>query len=209
MEAVGRSLTDAVRKMLRMPNVDERAIKELVKDLQRTLLQADVNVELVLQLSKAVEERSIKEKLPPGINRREHVVKVLYEEPGKKKPEDIAKHGLEHFKKENSDLVIIDTAGRHRNEKDLMDEMKRIASAVKPDEIVLAIDATIGQQAIHQAKAFHEATPIGSVLLTKMDGSAKGGGALSAVVATGSKVKFIGSGERVEDLELFVPTDFA
>jgi signal recognition particle subunit SRP54 len=133
----------------------------------------------------------------------------VYGEPGKKKPEDIAKHGLEHFKKEKSDLVIIDTAGRHRNEKDLMDEMKRIASAVRPDEIVLAIDATIGQQAIHQAKAFHEATPIGSVLLTKMDGSAKGGGALSAVVATGSKVKFIGSGERVEDLELFVPTDFA
>ncbi|HVH15925.1 MAG TPA: signal recognition particle protein Srp54 [Candidatus Angelobacter sp.] len=289
MEAVGRSLTDAIRKMLRMPNVDERAIKELVKDLQRTLLQADVNVELVLQLSKAVEERSIKEKLPPGINRREHVVKVLYEEmtkfvgqeparvevqpgtfrkimlvgiqgtgkttssvklarffakrslrvgivcadtyrpgaydqllqlstkaeipvygePGKKKPEDIAKHGLDHFRKEKSDLVIIDTAGRHRNEKDLMDEMKRIASAVQPDEIMLAIDATIGQQAIHQAKAFHEATPIGSVLLTKMDGSAKGGGALSAVVATGSKVKFIGTGERVEDLELFVPTDFA
>ncbi len=289
MESVGRSLTDAVRKMLRMPNVDEKAVKELTKDLQRTLLQADVNVELVLQLSKAVEDRSLKEKLPPGITRREHVVKVLYEEmtkfvgqetakadvqpgafrklmlvgiqgtgkttssvklarffskrglrvglvcadtyrpgayeqlvqlaakaeipvygePKGKKPEDIAKHGLEHFKKEKSDLVIIDTAGRHRNEKDLMEEMKRIASAVKPDEILLAIDATIGQQAIYQAKAFHEATPIGSVLLTKMDGSAKGGGALSAVVATGSKVKFIGSGERVEDLDLFVPTDFA
>ncbi len=289
MESVGRSLTDAVRKMLRMPNVDEKAVKELAKDLQRTLLQADVNVELVLQLSKAVEDRSLKEKLPPGITRREHVVKVLYEEmtkfvgqeparaevqpgtfrklmlvgiqgtgkttssvklarffakrglrvglvcadtyrpgaydqlvqlagkaeipvygePKGKKPEDIAKHGLEHFKKEKSDLVIIDTAGRHRNEKDLMEEMKRIASAVKPDEIVLAIDATIGQQAIYQARAFHEATPVGSVLLTKMDGSAKGGGALSAVVATGSKVKFIGTGERVEDLELFVPTDFA
>ncbi len=289
MEAVGRSLTDAVRKLLRVPNVDEKAVKELVKDLQRTLLQADVNVELVLQLSRSVEERSLKEKLPPGITRREHVVKVLYEEmakfvgqepakaevqpgtfrkimlvgiqgtgkttssvklarfftkrglrvglvcadtyrpgayeqllqlatkaeipvygePGRKKPEEIAKHGLEHFRKEKSDLVIIDTAGRHRNEKDLMDEMKRIASAVQPDEIVLAIDATIGQQAIYQAKAFHEATPIGSVLLTKMDGSAKGGGALSAVVATGSKVKFIGTGERVEDLELFVPTDFA
>src|SRR5437867_7178101 len=91
MEAVGRSLTDAVRKMLRMPNVDERAIKELVKDLQRTLLQADVNVELVLQLSKAVEERSIKEKLPPGINRREHVVKVLYEEMAKFVGQDPAK----------------------------------------------------------------------------------------------------------------------
>jgi signal recognition particle subunit SRP54 len=109
---------------------------------------------------------------------------------------------------EKTDLVIIDTAGRHRNERDLMDEMKRIASAVKPDEIVLAIDATIGQQAILQARAFHEATPVGSVLLTKMDGSAKGGGALSAVAATGSKVKFIGIGERVEDLEQFVPTDF-
>src|SRR5205809_64714 len=207
MEAVGRSLTDAVRKLLRVPNVDEKAVKELVKDLQRTLLQADVNVELVLQLSKSVEERSLKEKLPPGITRREHVVKVLYEEmakfvgqdpakaevqpgtfrkimlvgiqgtgkttssvklarfftkrglrvglvcadtyrpgayeqllqlaakaeipvygePGKKKPEEIAKHGLDHFRKERSDLVIIDTAGRHRNEKDLMDEMERVA----------------------------------------------------------------------------------
>jgi signal recognition particle subunit SRP54 len=132
----------------------------------------------------------------------------VYGEPGTKKPEDIAKYGLEHYRKEKTDLVIIDTAGRHRNERDLMDEMKRIASAVKPDEIVLAIDATIGQQAITQARAFHEATPIGSVLLTKMDGSAKGGGALSAVAGTGSKVKFIGIGERVEDLEQFVPTDF-
>ncbi|HZY94762.1 MAG TPA: signal recognition particle protein Srp54 [Candidatus Bathyarchaeia archaeon] len=287
MENVGRSLSEAVRKLLRMPNVDEKAVKELVKDLQRTLLQADVNVELVLQLSRAVEDRSLKQTLPPGIARHEHVVKVLYEEmtkfvghepaktdvqpgqfrkvmlvgiqgtgkttstvklarfytkrglrvgivcadtyrpgaydqlvqlatkaeipvygePGGKKPEDIAKRGIESFGKK-SDLVIIDTAGRHRNERDLMDEMKRIASAVKPDEIVLAIDGTIGQQAIHQARAFHEATPIGSVLLTKMDGSAKGGGALSAVVATGSRVKFIGTGERVEDLEQFVPTDF-
>ncbi len=242
METVGRSLTDAVRKLLRMPNVDENAIKELVKDLQRTLLQADVNVELVLQLSKAVEDRSLKERLPPGITRRVKLARFfqkrglrvgvvgadtyrpgaleqlkqlaatveipVYGELGTKKPEDIAKHGLEHYRKEKTDLVIIDTAGRHRNERDLMDEMKRIASAVKPDEIVLAIDATIGQQAITQARAFHEATPVGSVLLTKMDGSAKGGGALSAVAGTGSKVKFIGTGERVEDLEQFVPTDF-
>ncbi len=289
MESVGRGLSDAVRKLLRMPNVDEKAVKELAKDLQRTLLQADVNVDLVLALSKAVEDKSLSEKLPPGITRREHVVKVLYEEmtkfvgeapakveiqpgafkklmlvgiqgtgkttsavklgrffqkrglrvgivgadtyrpgaldqlqqmaakveipvygePGKKKPDDIAKHGLDHFRKEKSDIVIIDTAGRHRNEKDLMEEMKHIASAVKPDEIILAIDASIGQQAISQARAFHEMTPIGSILLTKMDGSARGGGALSAVVTTGSKVKFIGTGEKVEDLEEFVPTDFA
>src|SRR5213594_3615744 len=289
MEAVGRSLSDAVRKMLRMPNVDEKAVKELVKDLQRALLQADVNVELVLQLSKAVEDRSLKEQLPPGITRRDHVVKVLYEEmtrflgqdapkvdvqpgafrklmlvgiqgtgkttssvklarfyqkrglrvglicadtyrpgaydqltqlatraevkvygePGQKKPDQIAKHGLEHFRKERMDLVVVDTAGRHKNEKDLMNEMKQIAKTVQPDEIILAIDATIGQQAIVQARAFNEATPVGSILLTKMDGSARGGGALSAVVATGTKVKFIGTGERVEDLERFVPTDFA
>src|SRR5438046_10410643 len=77
--------------MLRKTNGDDREIKELVKYLQRTLLQADVNVELVLQLSKAVEERSIKEKLPPGINRREHVVKVLYEEMAKFVGQDPAK----------------------------------------------------------------------------------------------------------------------
>src|SRR5947209_17486804 len=74
-----------------MPNVDEKAIKELVKDLQRTLLQADVNVELVLQLSKAVEDRSLKASLPPGITRREHVVKVLYEEMTKFVGQDPAK----------------------------------------------------------------------------------------------------------------------
>src|SRR5213596_1609168 len=91
MEAVGRSLTDAVRKMLRMPNMDEKAIKDLVKDLQRTLLQADVNVELVLQLSKTVEDRSLKANLPPGITRREHVVKVLYEEMTKVVGQDPAK----------------------------------------------------------------------------------------------------------------------
>src|SRR5437870_10656384 len=240
MEAVGRSLSDAVRKMRRMPNVDEKAVKELVKDLQRALLQPDVNVELVLQLSKAVKDHSLKEQLTPGITRRDDVVKVLYEEMtrflgqdapkvdvqpgafrklmlvgiqgtgkttsavklgrffqkrglrvglvgadtyrpgaldqlqqmaakveipvygelGKKKPDDIAKHGLDHFRKEKSDIVIVDTAGRHRNEKDLIEEMKQIASAVRPDEIILAIDASIGQQAISQARAFHEATPI-------------------------------------------------
>jgi signal recognition particle subunit SRP54 len=77
---LSKSLGDAVRKMLRLPIVDEKAIRELVKDLQRALLQADVNVELVLQISRNVEKRAIEEKLPPGISRREHVIKVLYEE---------------------------------------------------------------------------------------------------------------------------------
>src|SRR5512136_3285521 len=86
--------------------------------------------------------------------------------------------------------------------------MKMLEKNVKPDEITLVIDGTIGQQALVQAKAFNEATPIGSIYVTKLDGSAKGGGALSAVAATGAPIKFIGTGEKVEDIEQFIPSRF-
>lgn len=285
---LGKSLGEAVRKLLRLPIVDEKAIKELVKDLQRALLQADVNVELVLQISRNVEKRAIEERLPPGISRREHVIKVLYEEltrflgeeapkttipPGKtyvtmlvgiqgtgkttaavklarfyqkrglrvgiicadnfrpgayeqitqlaskvtipvygnpstSSPERLVKDGFAHFDKEKQDLIIIDTAGRHKNEAELMDEMKRLANLAKPDEIVLAIDASIGQAAMGQARAFNEATNIGSILVTKLDGTAKGGGALSAVAATKAKIKFISVGEGTDDIEQFIPSSF-
>jgi signal recognition particle subunit SRP54 len=285
---LSKSLGDAVRKLLRLPIVDEKAIRELVKDLQRALLQSDVNVELVLQISRSVEKRAIEERLPPGISRREHVVKVLYEEltrflgeeapkttipPGKTyvvmlvgiqgtgkttaavklarfyqkrglrvgiicadnfrpgayeqlaqladkvsvpvygdpknpSPEKLVKEGFSHFEKEKENLIIVDTAGRHKNEAELMDEMKRLARLAKPDEIVLAVDGSIGQAAMAQARAFNEATNIGSILVTKLDGTAKGGGALSAVAATGAKIKFISVGEGTDDLEQFVPSNF-
>jgi signal recognition particle subunit SRP54 len=288
LEGLGKSLGDAVKRLLRLPIVDEKAIKELVKDLQRILLAADVNVNLVLEISKRVEERSLNEILPPGISRRDHVIKVLYEEitrflgdkpakltlepaktttimlvgiqgsgkttstvklarfyqkrglkiaiictdtfrpgafeqlkqladrvnittfgvKGENNPEKIARQGLEVFHKEDFDVIIVDTAGRHKNEKDLMEEMRRLSDAIKPDEIMLVIDGTIGQQASTQAAAFNQATPIGSIYLTKLDGSAKGGGALSAVAATGSKIKFVGTGEKIEDIEQFVPANF-
>ena len=291
MSALGdlsKSLGDAVRKLLRLPIVDEKAIRELVRDLQRALLQSDVNVELVLQISRSVEKRAIEERLPPGISRREHVVKVLYEEltrflgeeapkttipPGKTyvvmlvgiqgtgkttaavklarfyqkrglrvgiicadnfrpgayeqlaqladkvsvpvygdpknpSPEKLVKEGFSHFEKEKENLIIVDTAGRHKNEAELMDEMKRLARLAKPDEIVLAVDGSIGQAAMAQARAFNEATNIGSILVTKLDGTAKGGGALSAVAATGAKIKFISVGEGTDDLEQFVPSNF-
>ena len=89
-----------------------------------------------------------------------------------------------------------------------MDEMKRLAKLAKPDEIVLAVDGSIGQAAMAQARAFNEATNIGSILVTKLDGTAKGGGALSAVAATGAKIKFISVGEGTDDLEQFVPSNF-
>ncbi len=286
LERFGSSIYEALRKVFRAPVVDEATVKELVRDLQRALLQGDVNVQLVLSISKNIEERALKEKVPPGVSRREHVIKVVYEEltrflgekpvplkvePGKRtvimmvgiqgsgkttntaklaryfqkrglktglvcadtyrpgayaqlqqlaarinlqiygepnnrNPVEIASRGLKTFS--DKDAVIIDTAGRHKEEKGLIEEMKALEKAIKPNEVILVVDGTIGQQAAIQAKAFHEATPIGSIFVTKLDGSARGGGALSAVAATGAPIKFISTGEKLEDIEPFVPSRF-
>lgn len=286
LEKFGSSLYDSLKKIFRSSVVDEAAVKELVRDLQRSLLQADVNVQLVLDLSKRVEERSLKEEVPPGIPRREHVIKVVYEElarllgekavplkvetgkrnvfmlvgiqgsgktttaaklaryfqkrgfkpafictdtfrPGafaqlqqladqinvpiygdekEKNPTKIANEGLKRFEKQ--DIVIVDTSGRHKDEKSLIEEMKTLEKAVKPNEVILVIDGTIGQQAFAQAKAFHEATPIGSIIVSKLDGSARGGGAISAVAAIGAPIKFIGVGEKIDAIEAFDPPRF-
>lgn len=286
LERLGASLHEALRKLFRAAVVDEAAVKELIRDVQRALLQADVNVQLVLDISKRIEERALKEKVPPGISRREHVIKVVYEEltrflgdkpvplkvePGKRKvlmligiqgsgkttaaaklaryfqkrglkpalictdtyrpgafeqlqqlasrinvpvygdpkskdPVKIALEGLKQFS--DKDIIIVDTAGRHKEEQELIREMKMLEEKIKPDEVMLVIDGTIGQQALVQAKAFNEATSIGSILVTKLDGSARGGGALSAVAATGAPIKFISTGEKIEDIEPFVPSRF-
>jgi signal recognition particle subunit SRP54 len=287
LDMLGRALHGALQKLTRATHVDERAIKELVREIQRALLQADVNVELVLGLTKRIEKRALEEKLPPGMGRNEHVIKIVYEElsaflgkpaqlqlePGKStvllmvglqgsgkttsvaklaahfkkrgfkvgivcadtfrpgayeqlsqlgqhvnvtvygdpKAKDsvkIAREGVKRFKDERLELIIVDSAGRHRKEEALMEEMKQIAKVVGADEVMLVLDATIGQQAKEQAAAFKAATDIGSILITKLDGTAKGGGALSAVTATGAPIKFIGAGEHIDDLEPFVPERF-
>jgi signal recognition particle subunit SRP54 len=286
LDRLGSSLYDALKKVFRASVVDEATVKELVRDIQRALLQADVNVQLVLDISKRIEERALKEKVPPGISRREHVIKVVYEEltrfvgdkpvpikmePGKKQilmlvgiqgsgkttaaaklaryfqkrglkpalicadtyrpgayaqlqqlanrinvpiygdlkakdPVKVVFEGLKQFS--DKDLIIVDTAGRHKEERELIKEMKTLEKNIKPDEVMMVIDGTIGQQALIQAKAFHEATPIGAILVTKLDGSARGGGALSAVAATGAPIKFVGTGEKTEDIEPFIPSRF-
>jgi signal recognition particle subunit SRP54 len=286
LDRLGSSLTDAIKKLFKAGVVDEAAVKELVRDIQRALLQSDVNVQLVLEISKRIEERALKEKVPPGISRREHVIKVVYEEltrfvgekpvplkvdPGKKKiimlvgiqgsgktthaaklaryfqkrglkpgliagdtfrpgayaqllqlgnrinipvfgdvkakdPVKVVREGLKEFS--DKDLIIVDTAGRHKEEKDLIKEMKDLEKNIHPDEVIMVIDGTIGQQALIQAKSFHEATPIGAIIVTKLDGSSRGGGALSAVAATGAPIKFIGTGEKIEDVEAFIPSRF-
>ena len=286
LEKLGSSLYGALKKLFGASVVDEATVKELIRDLQRALLQADVNVKLVFDLSRKIEERALKEKVPPGISRKEHVIKVVYEEitrllgekpvplrvtPGKrnvfmlvgiqgsgktttaaklaryfqkrgvkaalicadtfrpgalaqlsqlatqinvpiygdekeKNPVKIVLEGLKKFEK--YDVIIVDTAGRHKDEKSLIEEMKVLQEAIKPDEVIMVIDGTMGQQAASQAEAFHKATKIGSIIVAKLDGSARGGGALSAVAATGAPIKFIGTGEKIDDLEVFDPPRF-
>jgi signal recognition particle subunit SRP54 len=283
LEKLSESLSGVVRKITLAGLVDERLIKEVVRDIQRALLSADVNVKIVMQLSKKIETRALKEKPKGGLGKKEHVVRIVYEElvnllgsaqdyqllakgrvmlvglqgsgktttavklarfyqkrgtrpiiivsdtyrpaayeqasqlaeplgikvygdPGNKDPLDIMAKGLEQAKK--SDLIILDSAGRHKKEDELFAEMKKLHSAFRPDEQLLVIDGTIGQQAGSQAKAFHEAIGVTGVILTKLDGSAKGGGALSAVAETGSPIRFIGTGERVDDVEVFDPDRF-
>ncbi|MEM1619954.1 MAG: signal recognition particle protein Srp54 [Fervidicoccaceae archaeon] len=127
-----------------------------------------------------------------------------------KSPIELAEEGLRNMIEKKVDVVIVDTAGRHGygSEAALLDEMKRLADAIKPDEIMLVLDATIGQKARDLAERFHAAAPVGSIFLTKLDGSARGGGALSAVAVTGARVKFVGTGEKLEDIEVFKPTRF-
>ncbi|CDG66007.1 MAG: signal recognition particle subunit [Methanobacterium sp.] len=282
---LGKNLTKTMKKLAGMTIIDEEMVKEVIKDIQRALIQADVNIKLVLNLSKKIEERALNEEPPKGVTAKEHVIKIVYEElvnllgekaeeieiekkpykilfvglqgsgkttsigkmarylqkkgfspaiictdtwrpaayeqlrqlteslnlplygdPDNKDALDLARKGLKEFKKQ--DLIIVDTAGRHKEEKDLLDEMEQISAVVEPDEVMLVIDGTIGQQAREQALAFSKTTKIGSIVITKLDGSAKGGGALSAVAEIGAPIKFIGTGERIEDLEVFDPERF-
>ena len=280
LKSFGESLRSAFRRVVNAPFVDKDVVKEVVKDIQRALIMGDVNVKLVLEVSRKIEKRALEEKPLAGMSNREHVLKILYEElssilgKGKELPlkkqkimmvglygqgktttcgkiaryfqkrgmkvaliaadvhrpaayeqlSQIASHidvpvygggkdavkvvkeGLEKFSK--YDVIIIDTAGRHSLEKDLIKEMEKIAKIVKPEEKLLVIDASIGQQAGKQAKAFNDAIGITGVVLTKMDGTAKGGGALSAVATTGAPIVFIGVGEHIDDIEKFDASRF-
>ncbi|KAH6822911.1 Signal recognition particle [Perilla frutescens var. hirtella] len=118
-------------------------------------------------------------------------------------PVRIAVEGVERFRKENCDLIIVDTSGRHKQEATLFEEMRQVSEATKPDLVIFVMDSSIGQAAFDQAQAFKQSVPVGAVIVTKMDGHAKGGGALSAVAATNSPVIFIGTGEHMDEFEVF------
>ncbi len=125
----------------------------------------------------------------------------MYGEPGEKDAVKIVKNGL--AKLQHCHIKIIDTSGRHALEDDLIQEIKDIAAVAKPDERLLVLDSQVGQQAGPQADAFNKAVDVTGVIMTKMDGTAKGGGALSAVATTDARIVFIGTGEHIRDLEAF------
>lgn len=120
----------------------------------------------------------------------------------------VSKEGVELFKTEGFDLIIVDTSGRHKQESELFEEMKQIEEAVNPDEVIFVMDGSIGKACYDHALAFRNAVKVGSVIVTKLDGNAKGGGALSAVAATQSPITFIGLGEHFTDFEQFDAKSF-
>ena len=130
-------------------------------------------------------------------------------EMGTANPVDIAKEAVEYAKRHGNDLVFLDTAGRLHIDEVLMDELKNIRDTVQPDEILLVVDAMTGQDAVNAAKAFDEALGITGVMLTKLDGDARGGAALSVKAVTGKPIKFAGTGEKLDAIEVFHPDRMA
>ena len=126
-------------------------------------------------------------------------------EMGQNDPVDIAKAAVQHAVRHGNDMVFLDTAGRLHIDEALMDELKAIKAAVKPNEILLVVDAMTGQDAVNAAQAFNDALDIDGVLLSKLDGDARGGAALSVKAVTGKPVKFIGVGEKLDQIEPFHP----
>ena len=128
---------------------------------------------------------------------------------GQTDPVDIAKAAVEHAVRHGNDMVFLDTAGRLHVDEELMDELRSIKAAVEPTEILLVVDAMIGQDAVNAAKAFDDALDIDGVLLTKLDGDARGGAALSIKAVTGKPIKFVGVGEKLDQIEVFHPDRMA
>jgi signal recognition particle subunit SRP54 len=282
LDDLGSSLRGTLDDLRGQSRLEEDDIQEVVKQIQRSLLEADVEVDLVMELSDAIKNRALDEEPPGGTTARDHVLKIVYEElvelvgdstelplesqtillaglqgsgktttaakmawwfakkglrpaiiqtdtfrpgaydqakqmagnaevdfygdPDGDDPVQIARDGLEAT--DDAEVHIVDTAGRHALEEELIAEIEEIDSVVDPDTRLLVLDAAIGQGAKDQAQRFEEAIGVEGVAITKLDGTAKGGGALTAVNETDSSIAFLGTGETVQDIERFEPNSF-
>lgn len=280
LDQLGEKLRNAVRKLAGLPVVDERAVDEFVKELQRTLIAGDVEVSLVFELSKKIRERALKEEQLKGFSTKDHVLKVIYDElvgivgrgaelsaerplrvmmvglfgsgkttttgkiakwmkkrglkvgvigadvyrPAAREqlaqlarqvgvdfytddgPADgIVANGLREFSRH--DVVIADTAGRNALDAGMIGELERIRGIMRPQEILLVVSGDIGQEAGRQAREFSKVGLTG-VIVTKLEGTAKGGGAITSCATAGASVKFVGLGEKLDDLDTFDPDGF-
>lgn len=276
----GDKLRNAIDRIKNSKSVDKDLVKEVIKEIQRALITSDVNIQLVLQISKDIEKQAF-EKIPEGVSRKEHLVKtcynillkymggdlevslaespetillcglfgsgktttvaklskfymkrgfkvgvicadtyrpaayeqlyqlskqvgaVFYGNQNEKSAKKVTEEGLSYLRKQGANLIIVDSAGRSALDEELIKELKDIYSILKPKYSFLVLSADIGQAAKDQAESFNQAIGIQGVIVTKLDGSAKGGGALTACYITKSPIYFIGTGEKVDDLEIF------
>ena len=136
-------------------------------------------------------------------------VNVPVFEEGQINPVKIAKDALDEAKRQGTDILIIDTAGRLHIDEQLMEELQKIKAEVKPNEILLVVDSMTGQDAVNVAETFNQKLDISGVIITKLDGDTRGGAALSIKAVTGKPIKFVGSGEKMEDIEPFYPDRMA
>lgn len=274
-------IKESVQKFSSKGVADKEAVEQLVKDIQRDLIQADVDVSLVSELSDEIREEALSDEVPSGITRKEHVLEIVYStlenllgeeaeieiEPktillcglygagkttttgkiadfyrkrglkvgviaadtdrpaaydqlkqiaedvdvefyGEKDAEDPVKVVENGMKALDVDVTIVDSAGRNSLNAELRQELSDISTLLNPDEKYLVIPADIGQSARDQAESFEDAVGLTGVIVTKMDSSAKGGGALVACENSNISVTFIGTGEKMEDLEIYDPVDF-
>jgi len=286
LERLGEVLRKATDKVANAIFLDKNLVDSIIKDLQRALIEADVNIMLVKELSDKIRKISIDERIK-DIEKKEHIIKLLHDELtkilgenkqiilkkgtktqnkimllglyGAGKTTTISKLGNYFSKRGNKvvlvgldvhrpaaaeqlqqlaeknklnyiidleeknpvklwkkhekeikkyDLVLVDTAGRHTLDKSLIDEIKALDKTISPTERILVLPADIGQAAKRQASEFQEALGISGVIITRMDSSAKGGGALTACAETKAPIYFITTGEKINDIEQFNPEQF-
>lgn len=285
LDSLGDSLQGALDKLQgQSGSLSEEDIDPIVHEIQRALLEGDVEVDIVMDVSEKIKNRALDSEPPGGVTAKDHVLKIVYEElteiigdsteipleeqtillaglqgagktttsakiawwfekkglrsglvqtdtqrPGAhKQTEQLAedgdiinsvdpdtkdaikraRDGLDYVEKEGAEVKIVDTAGRHASEEALINEIENISDEINPNLNLLVIDAGMGQSAEEQARMFNESIGIDGVIITKMDGTAKGGGALTAVREADSTIAFLGTGENIQDIERFEADGF-